>query len=121
MFQGLRTVIYNPGDMEKGKAWYRKVLGMEPYFDQPFYVGFNVGGYELGLDPDAPKSSNDKGVIAYWGVQDIDKAYTCLLELGATENKPIQDVGEGIRLASVIDPFGNLLGIIENPHFQAKG
>ncbi|MEP7284703.1 MAG: VOC family protein [Chloroflexota bacterium] len=120
MFQGLRTVIYNPGDMEKGKAWYSKMLGIDPYFDQPFYIGFNVGGYELGLDTNAPKAANDAGVIAYWGVKDIDEAYKWLVQLGATEYRSIQDVGDGIRVASVIDPFGNLIGLIENPHFKAQ-
>ena len=52
MFQGLRTVIYHVDDLEKAKAWYGKALKIKPYFDKPFYVGFNVGGYELGLDPD---------------------------------------------------------------------
>ena len=52
MFLGLRTVVYKVSDLGRAKAWYTKVLGIEPYFDEPFYVGFNVGGYELGLDPD---------------------------------------------------------------------
>ena len=50
-FQGLRTVIYAAPDLEKAKAWYFSILGIPPYFDQPFYVGFNIAGYELGLDP----------------------------------------------------------------------
>ena len=120
MFQGLRTVIYNPGDMEKGKAWYSKVLGLDPYFDEPFYVGYNVGGYELGLNKDAPKSSGNTGVVAYWGVAQIEQAHKRLLELGATEQSPIEDVGDGIKVATMLDPFGNLIGIIENPHFKLK-
>ncbi len=119
MFQGLRTVIYNPGDdIEKAKAWYRNMLGIEPNFDEPFYVGFTVGGYELGLSIGNPKSSSDSGAMAYWGVADMAKAHARLLELGATAHAPIEDVGEGILVASVVDPFGNLLGIIQNPHFK---
>lgn len=121
MFQGLRTVICNPGaDMEKAKNWYRNMLGLEPNFDQPFYVGFTVGGYELGLSLGAPKVSSDSGVAAYWGVADIQKAHARLLELGAAPHEKIEDVGEGIMVASVVDPFGNIVGIIQNPHFKVQ-
>jgi predicted enzyme related to lactoylglutathione lyase len=118
-FQGLRTVIYHAFDLGKAKAWYAKVLGIEPYYDQPFYVGFNVGGYELGLDPD-PSSTpgGNGGSVAYWGVADAAAAFRRLIELGATERSAVQEVGEGIRVATVFDPFGNIFGIIENPHFK---
>ncbi len=118
MFLGLRTVIYNPGDLDKAKAWYREMLGIDPYFDEPFYVGFNVGGYELGLNPNEAPPSAGAGVSAYWGVENIEQAFGRLLELGATAHSPIEDVGDGIKVASVIDPFGNRVGIIENPHFK---
>jgi predicted enzyme related to lactoylglutathione lyase len=119
MFLGLRTASYRVDDIEKGKAWYSKVLGVEPYFDQPFYVGFNVAGYELGLQP-GPGTAEDKadGTAAYWGVADAATAFARLLELGATQHEAVQDVGEGIKVATVRDPFGNLFGIIENPHFK---
>jgi predicted enzyme related to lactoylglutathione lyase len=118
-FKGLRTVIYHAPDLEKAKAWYAKALGIEPYFDQPFYVGFNVAGYELGLDPDASTTPGGTGgVVAYWGVTDAEESLRRLVSLGATERSAVQDVGEGIRVASVFDPFGNILGIIENPHFK---
>jgi predicted enzyme related to lactoylglutathione lyase len=118
-FHGLRTVIYHAPDLAKTKEWYSSVLDLQPYFDQPFYVGFNVGGYELGLDPDASSTpGGDKGSIAYWGVSDAQAAFDRLLSLGATERSAPQDVGEGIRVATVIDPFGNVLGIIQNPHFK---
>ena len=68
MFQGLRTVIYNVDNLEKAKAWYTEVLGTKPYFDQPFYVGFNIGGFELGLDPDMSGVSKGINAVAYWGV-----------------------------------------------------
>jgi predicted enzyme related to lactoylglutathione lyase len=118
-FQGLRTVLYHAPDLDKAKAWYSQVLGISPYFDQPFYVGFSVGGYELGLDPDASTTPGGSGgVIVYWGVADAQAALARLLSLGATERSSIQDVGDGIRVATVLDPFGNIFGIIQNPHFS---
>jgi predicted enzyme related to lactoylglutathione lyase len=119
MFQGLRTVIYHVDDLDRGKTWYSSALGIEPYFDQPYYVGFNVGGYELGLDPDMTGITiGAGGVGAYWGVSDCEAAFNRLLELGASAHSPVRDVGEGIRVASVTDPFGNVIGVIENPHFS---
>jgi predicted enzyme related to lactoylglutathione lyase len=116
-FFGLRTAIYHAPDLEKAKSWYSNVLGIAPYFDQPFYVGFNVGGYELGLDPSSAGGGTG-GVTVYWGVADASTALDRLVSLGATQHTPVQDVGDGIRVATVLDPFGNVLGIIENPHFK---
>ena len=118
MFKGLRTVIYNVEEIEKAKEWYSLLLGIKPYFDQPFYVGFNVGGFELGLDPDNSNVTNGNNSVAYWGVDDIETALDSAVNLGAVKNSEIQDVGEGIKVASIKDPFGNVLGIIENPHFK---
>jgi len=119
MFQGLRTVIYGVSDIDRAKQWYSQVLGMAPYFDEPFYVGFNVGGYELGLDPNAaPVSEESAGVVAYWGVEDIDAELTRLIDLGGKVHGAIRDVGGGIRVATVLDPFGNLVGLVYNPHFK---
>ncbi|HTO88420.1 MAG TPA: VOC family protein [Thermoanaerobaculia bacterium] len=119
MFQGLRTVIYHVSDIEKAKAWYARVVGYPPYFDQPFYVGFQVGGFELGLDPDPEAGKPGAGgTVAYWGVENADAAWKRLLELGASPHSDVRDVGGGIRVATVSDPFGNVLGIIENPGFQ---
>jgi predicted enzyme related to lactoylglutathione lyase len=117
---GLRTAVYHVRDMKKAKKWYTKVLGIKPYFDMPgMYIGFNVGGFELGLHPDDQKrTGNIGGVDAYWGVADAEKAYERLLKLGAKRHTPVADVGGGIRLGTVKDPFGNLLGVIENPHFN---
>jgi len=121
MFQGLRTVICHAADLAAAKEWYAKAFGVQPYFDQPFYVGFNIAGYEFGLDPD-PSSASGAGAsaIAYWGVADAEAALARLVELGATDRLGLQDVGDGIRMASVIDPFGNIFGIIENPHFSLE-
>ena len=121
MFLGLRTVAYYVSDIEKGRDWYSLVLGFAPYFDQPFYVGFNVGGYELGLQPTEAKPDNKAdGVVAYWGVDDAAAALRQLLTLGATLREDVQDVGEGIKVATVKDPFGNTFGVIENPNFKLE-
>jgi predicted enzyme related to lactoylglutathione lyase len=117
-FLGLRTAKYRAPDIARAKAWYTAALGIEPYFDQPFYVGFNVGGFELGLDPDPSSGREGEGSVAvYWGVDDAAAAFARLLAQGATSHSPPQDVGDGIHVASVLDPFGNVLGLIENPHF----
>ena len=117
-FLGLRTAVYYVTDIEQARTWYRSVLGIDPYFDQPFYVGFNVGGFELGLHPaSAQHPAGSGGAVPYWGVERVAVAWPRLLELGATAVEAPQDVGEGIQVAAVRDPFGNLLGIIENPHF----
>ena len=121
MFQGLRTVIYHVDDLQKAKEWYSNILGIKPYFDEPFYVGFNVGGFELGLDPNMKGVSKGSNVVAYWGVKDARAAYQRVQELGAKKHSDVQDVGGGILVATVTDPFGNVFGIIENPHFKLEG
>lgn len=116
MIQGLRTAIYPTTDLEKAKEWYRQVLGKDPYFEEPYYVGFSVGGFELGLIPDGEPGG--AGVQAYWGVSDAASELARLTELGAVLQEPLNDVGGGIKVASVLDPFGNRFSIIENPHFN---
>lgn len=121
MFLGLRTVVYRVDDLEAAKTWYAEVLGIEPYFDEPYYVGFNVGGFELGLHPAEDDTSvGIGGATVYWGVDDIETAVAKLLQHGAIMHGEIQDVGEGILVASLVDPFGNLLGVIRNPHFRLE-
>ncbi len=121
MFQGLRTVIYHVNDLAKAKQWYADALGIKPYFDEPFYVGFNVGGFELGLDPDIKDVSTGSNVVVYWGVRDAKAAYAAMLKKGAKKHVEPQEVGDGIITASVEDPFGNVFGIIENPNFKIEG
>lgn len=117
---GLRTAIYHVPDLGRAKQWYSDAFGVEPYFDEPFYVGFNIGGYELGLDPNTDGAKPGAGgSVAYWGVPDLDTAVAQFTRAGATLKSPVQEVGEGIRVATVADPFGNLIGLIENPHFSA--
>ena len=121
MFLGLRTVIYRVTDIDSAKLWYSSVLGFGPYFDEPFYVGFNVGGYELGLQPGEIETTDKaEGVAAYWGVADAGLAVKHLLKNGAALQEEVQDVGDGIRVAMVKDPFGNSFGVIENPHFNCR-
>lgn len=120
MLQGLRSQIYQVSDLDAAKAWYTQLLGHPPYFDEPFYVGFNVGGYELGLQPsENPDADQVKDAVTYWSVPDAEDAYVTLLALGATPYQAVQEVGGGIKLGAALDPLGNRLGVIENPHFIA--
>ena len=118
MVKGLATAIYHVTDLEKAKAWYAQAFGQQPYFDQPFYVGFNIGGYELGLNPDQSVAKAGRGgSVAYWRVAKIEEAVEHFLSSGANVVAPAEEVGDGIKVATVTDPFGNLIGLIENPHF----
>ena len=119
MFLGLRTVIYPARDLDRTKQWFTSLLGIEPYFDEPFYVGYDVGGYELGLDPSEQAATT--GPVAYWGVADADAAVADLLARGADLRSPVAEVGGGIRVATVADPSGSsVIGVIENPHFATR-
>jgi predicted enzyme related to lactoylglutathione lyase len=115
---GLRTAIYQVADIDAAKAFYTRVFSTEPYFDQPFYVGFNIGGYELGLQPEeSPVTNKPESVTAYWGVDDVQGEFNRLLAAGATAFESPQDVGGDIIVAKVKDPWGNIIGLIYNPHF----
>jgi predicted enzyme related to lactoylglutathione lyase len=119
MLLGLRTAIYVAPDLDRAKAWYTDVVGHGPYFDEPFYVGFDVGGYELGLTPaEGDAAAGVGGVTVYWGVANAAEGLRHLLDRGATLREGVQDVGGGIQVATVFDPFGNVFGVIENPHFK---
>jgi predicted enzyme related to lactoylglutathione lyase len=110
MIQGLRTVIYPVGELAAAKAWYTRVLGVGPYFDEPFYA-YAVGGFELGLIPDG--TPGPQGAVAYWGVADVAAA---VVRIAATVLESAHEVGGGIRVATIADPFGNTFGLIENPN-----
>ncbi|WP_138429598.1 VOC family protein [Fodinibius saliphilus] len=117
---GLRTVIYKVDDLQKAQKWYSNILDKPPYFAESFYVGFNVSGFELGLQPvegELTKSSNE---VAYWGVENIQKFYDRLIKLGADPVEKPQSVGGNIKTATVEDPWGNVFGIIYNPNFKAE-
>jgi predicted enzyme related to lactoylglutathione lyase len=113
MFNKLRTVIYHVADLQKAKDWYIALTGVQPYFDEPFYVGFDINGFELGLDPDN-NSVTAKGnqSVAYWSVDDIHASFNKCIAAGASIISPITNVGGTIEVAVVQDPFGNAIGII---------
>jgi predicted enzyme related to lactoylglutathione lyase len=117
-FLNLQTCVYQVTELDKAKAWYTEVLGAPPYFDEPFYIGFSVSGYELGLMPgavgDGPETPR---MYCYFGVADAQAEYDRLIELGGTALEPPHEVGGGIIVAAVRDPFGNPFGVIKNPHF----
>jgi len=115
MFLGLRTVTYPCRDLAATKAWFTALLGAAPYFDEPFYVGFNVAGYELGLVPHSDAGGES---TTYWGVADADAALERLVAAGGTSHHDVTEVGDGIRVAAIREPGGNIVGIIENPVFD---
>jgi catechol 2,3-dioxygenase-like lactoylglutathione lyase family enzyme len=115
--QGLRTIIYPAPDLDAARAWWTRALGHDPYFDQPFYVGYDVAGYELGLLPEGNPSD---GALTYWGVPDVPAAVAEALRVGATEHNPATEVGDGIITATVRTSTGSVVGFIDNPHFAAR-
>lgn len=112
--EGLRTVIYPAPDLDFAKQWWTALLGIDPYFDQPFYVGFSIAGYELALMPDANPAD---GALVYWGVPDVAEAVAVAMASGSSEHTPVADVGDGIVTATVRTPDGSILGMIYNPNF----
>jgi predicted enzyme related to lactoylglutathione lyase len=120
MILGLRTVVVyvRTEQLDAAKKWYASVVGVAPYHDTSYYVGFNVGGFELGVHPEGKPGPG--GVCAYWGTADVAAEVKRLVGLGAKLIDDVQDVGGGIKVATVADPFGNHFGVIENPHFDLK-
>lgn len=115
---GLRTAIYKVGDISEAKDWYARAFQTQPYFDEPFYVGFNVVGYELGLMPDdARPTDKTDNVLTYWGVEDIESEIARFIDQGAAAHTKPTNVGGEIVVASVLDPWGNAIGLIYNPDF----
>ena len=115
MYLGIRSVIYPTQDLTASRDWFSALLGVQPYFDEPFYVGFSLGGFELGLDPGADVA---RGPVSYWGVENVSDSLAALLAAGATDSSGIVDVGDGIRMATVsLANGGGVFGIIENPAF----
>jgi predicted enzyme related to lactoylglutathione lyase len=115
-FLGLRTLIYPTTNIDESKTWWKQFLGVDPYFDQPFYVGFLVGGYEIGLNPGAEM---EFGPVTYIGVDSMDDALEKAIANGASVVSGIEDVGEGILIAHLTAPTGDRFGLIVNPHFKA--
>jgi predicted enzyme related to lactoylglutathione lyase len=113
MFKKLRTVVYHVADIEKAKAWYSNITGVQPYFDEVFYVGFDINGSEMGLDPDMTGVQAGNQSVAYWAVDDIEGCVQKLAAAGATIAEAVNEVGGGVKVASITDPWGNTVGLIE--------
>ena len=113
MLKKLRTVIYHVDDLGAAKEWYIKATGIQPYFDQPFYVGFDINGCEIGLDPSMENVSAGNHTESYWAVESVKEAKEKFLSLGATLVQDVTNVGGPIHVAIVADPFGNHIGFIE--------
>lgn len=120
LLRGMATVNYFAADHAAARRWYSELLGVEPYFERPGYAEFRIGDYEaeLGIVDSAYAPGTQRGgAILYWAVEDVNEAYARLLELGATSHDGPRAHGtSGFVTASVIDPFGNLLGVMNNPH-----
>jgi catechol 2,3-dioxygenase-like lactoylglutathione lyase family enzyme len=123
ILRGMSNVSYWAADHDAATAWYTDLLGMEPYYRMPGYCEWRVGdyGHELGLidaqySP-TPVSDAPGGAVLNWHVDDVQAAVDRLLELGATMREEIRDRGQGFVTAAVVDPFGNVLGVMTNPHY----
>ncbi|MGH2369803.1 MAG: VOC family protein [Chloroflexota bacterium] len=110
MKQGMQLLVYPVKDIARAKALYREVLGVEPYTDQPYYVGFRTGDQEIGLDPNGHEKGMT-GPIGYVEVDDIHGRLRSLLEAGAHERQTVTDVGGGKLIAWFEDADGNLIGL----------
>jgi len=114
MDQGFSVVIYPVSDLAQAKALYRTLLGVEPYVDEAYYVGFRVGDQEIGLDPHGHRKGMT-GPVGYWQVNDIQTSLRQLLEGGAQVQQAVQDVGGGKLIAWVKDADGNITGLVQSP------
>jgi predicted enzyme related to lactoylglutathione lyase len=112
MTSGISTVIYPVKDLAQAKMLYGKLVGVEPYMDEAYYVGFKVAGQDVGLDPHG-HSQGMTGPVGYWHVDDIEKSLKALLDTGAEAQQEIKDVGGGKLIASVKDADGNVIGLIQ--------
>jgi predicted enzyme related to lactoylglutathione lyase len=123
MLRGLTTVSFWAADLAAAKEWYADLLGIDPYFERPGYIEFRLGDYqhELGVidsryAPDGA-ATGPAGAIVYWHVDDVAAALDKLLSMGARQYQPLTERGAGFITASVVDPFGNILGVMYNPHY----
>ena len=114
MTTGLKTIVYPVQDLAAGKAVFAALLGVEPDVDEAYYVGFTAAGQHVGLDPHG-HARGLTGPVDYWHVEDVVATLAALLAAGAGEHQPPQDVGGGKLVASVTDPDGNLIGLVQAP------
>lgn len=120
--RGLTTMRYQAADLAAATRWYTELLGVEPYLRKPEHVEFRLGDYQHELaifatKPNATEPVSATGIVAYWHVDDVPAALHRLLDMGAREHEAMRDFGGGYVGASVIDPFGNIVGIMYNPHY----
>lgn len=120
MKQGMQLFVYPVRDIARAKALYRELLGVEPYADQPYYVGFRTGDQEIGLDPNG-HASGLTGPVGYVEVDDIQGRLRSLVEAGARERKGVTDVGGGKLIAWLEDADGNVIGLQHTPDGGAQG
>jgi len=111
MDQGMRLLVFPVKDLAKAKALYRELLGVDPYADMPYYVGFRTGDLEIGLDP----RGKTAGPLAYWAVDDIRRRLKELVDAGARQDQDVRDVGGGMLIATVKDADGNVIGLRQSP------
>ncbi len=110
MNQGVKTIIYPVKDMARAKAQFRTLLGVEPYGDQPYYIGFKVGDQDIGLVPNSPEA----GMTAFYHVDDIKQSLQALVDAGAQTLRQVTNVGGGRLVASVRDPESNIIGLVQD-------
>ncbi|MFG3002371.1 VOC family protein [Streptomyces calvus] len=113
MTDGLKTIVYPVKDLGPAKELFRTLLGVEPYADEPYYVGFRAGGHEIGLDPHG-HAKGMTGPVPYWNVGDVRGTLAELVAAGATPVQDAQDVGGGTLIASVRDQDGNVVGLVQD-------
>jgi predicted enzyme related to lactoylglutathione lyase len=110
MNKGIKTIIYPVKDISQGKTLFSKLLGVEPYTDQPYYVGFKIGDQDIGLVPNSPGA----GMTAFYHVDDIKNSLQILVDAGAEIIQDIKNVGGGRLVASIKDKDSNIIGLIQN-------
>ena len=111
--EGIKTVLHPVSDVEKAKAVYTALLGVAPSTDDPYYVGFDVAGQHIGLVPGGGPG-HMTSPVAYWHVPDIEAKLAQVTAAGASLNEPARDVGGGRLVATVTDPDGNVLGLLQD-------
>lgn len=113
MTKGLGTIIYPVKDIDQAKTMYSSLFGVQPYLDAAYYVAFDVGGQDIGLDPNG-HSQGMTGPVGYWHVDDINETLKALLDAGAMVQQEVTDVGGGKLIATATDVDGNIIGLIQS-------
>ncbi len=112
MYDGMKTVIFPVSDIAKAKTMFSALLGVDPYADEPFYVGYNVAGQEIGLDPHGDRKGMT-GPVVYCHATDIKATIQALVDSGATVQHEARDIGGGKMIATVRDADGNPIGLVQ--------